>query len=536
MAAPATKTRLKNKRKGRGTRVRTTVELSDGTIAVRKAQPAKRMREADDDVVSTYEYLVATLTQPTAFRIFDHVPWGPGLYGGGPRTWPNELYSFLYCAQFIYPSMREIIREISGDPNRRQAVISAALSNIPKSEQGARDTFESAVAAGRFPTRSAVERFHANHVDRKRVTELLTSTGIDLAVSRGHFDPSTLANMADPDIRNVVYSDGTVLKPPSDETFRDAIDPKTGIIWKPKTDVGSRQHKQNSESEPIVNGTKITTLLTRASGYGSEIFLGVTLTDAPDPASEANDALDLLDAARQELHEHHSVSVGENGGTRLRDIQVISHDGAATTEHHKRLVDSGTLLMNMPPPKAIDYDLETGKKIRVEEFKGKLGIWGHSLPDCPGHTLVGIAGDIHEQVKVGGKYDYRKSAHQPITKQSKGKAYYYETVTIGCPTSSQRGTHTAESLRIPWHQARDETDDNYTQRMRYSRPWGPSSETGRRLRGVRQSVENRFSMLDRRFPFKRIPAYSQARKLSLVTGYMLGHNLAMAGLHQRAGP
>ncbi len=46
------------------------------------------------------------------------------------------------------------------------------------------------------------------------------------------------------------------------------------------------------------------------------------------------------------------------------------------------------------------------------------------------------------------------------------------TVTIGCPTSSQRGTHAAESLRIPWHQARGETDDNYTQRMRYSRPWG----------------------------------------------------------------
>ncbi len=192
--------------------------------------------------------------------------------------------------------------------------------------------------------------------------------------------------------------------------------------------------------------------------------------------------------------------------------------------------------MNMPPTKAIDYDPETGKKIRVEEYKGKLGVWLHSVPDCPGHNLVGIAGDIHEQVKVNGEYDYRKSAHKPITKQSKGKAYYYEIVAIGCPTSSQRGTHGAESLRIPWHQAHDETDDNYTRRMRYSRPWGPSSETGRRLRGVRQSVENRFSMLDRRFPFKRIPAYSQSRKLSLITGYMLGHNLAMAGLHQRAGP
>ncbi len=49
-------------------------------------------------------------------------------------------------------------------------------------------------------------------------------------------------------------------------------------------------------------------------------------------------------------------------------------------------------------------------------------------------------------------------------------------------------------------------------------------------------MENRFSMLDRRFPFKRIPAYSQTRKLSLITGYMLGHNLAMAGLEPRAGP
>lgn len=42
-------------------------------------------------------------------------------------------------------------------------------------------------------------------------------------------------------------------------------------------------------------------------------------------------------------------------------------------------------------------------------------------------------------------------------------------------------------------------------------------------------------MIDRVFPFKRIPAYDNDAKHSLVFGYSNGHNLAMAG-HERAGP
>jgi hypothetical protein len=56
------------------------------------------------------------------------------------------------------------------------------------------------------------------------------------------------------------------------------------------------------------------------------------------------------------------------------------------------------------------------------------------------------------------------------------------------------------------------------------------------LRPVRQRVENRFRMLDRAFPFERVPAYSEQTKLTLMYGYALGHNLAMAGLQTRAGP
>ena len=90
-------------------------------------------------------------------------------------------------------------------------------------------------------------------------------------------------------------------------------------------------------------------------------------------------------------------------------------------------------------------------------------------------------------------------------------------------------------IRILWRQGRNETDANYRNRLNYSRPRGPSSAIGHRLRGVRQSVENRFRMLDHAFPFKRIPADSPQAKLALVCGYALGHNLAMTGLDELAG-
>jgi len=97
-----------------------------------------------------------------------------------------------------------MIREISRDPSRRRGVSQAVLNNIPAHELAARKVFSEAVADGRFRTRSTVERVRSRHADLDHVTGLVTTTGVALAVSRGHFDPSTLGNMSQPDIRNVV--------------------------------------------------------------------------------------------------------------------------------------------------------------------------------------------------------------------------------------------------------------------------------------------------------------------------------------------
>ncbi|MEI8084383.1 MAG: hypothetical protein WCI74_21285, partial [Actinomycetes bacterium] len=324
--------------------------------------------------------------------------------------------SVLFALQFVYPETREMIRELTDDPHRYRLLIDSVHDHI--TDDHARAKFVAAVNTCRFPVRSTVERYWKAHVDADLMNAAIVESGIALALSRGHFDPATMRNTAEPDVRNSVYSDGTVTKPPSDETFDTAIDPKTGEIWHPKVDVGSRSHKQNSHSEPIIHGTKITALLTRGPDYLAEIFLGMCVTDAADPASEANDAVDLIAKVRDHLHQ---IDPG-------RGIQVAIHDGAATTEHHRRLIAEGTLLMNLPPAKKVADDPHTGAKIREEEFIGNLGTWHHRDSDCPGHRLVGIAGDYHLQELVEGGFVYTKLAHRPHSTTTKGKIYYYEHV------------------------------------------------------------------------------------------------------------
>ncbi len=515
------------KHKPRGRTARATVELSDGTTAVCKARPSARQREADHDVASTYELIAAILAQPLTFRLFDDVPRDPGQFGGSQRTWPNELHSALFVLQFVYPELRLSIRELTGDPHRKALLVKRVTANVHDTH--ARKRFTAAINAGRFPSRSTIIRYRQRYVDAATMNDSLIHCGIDLAVRRGHFDPASIRKGSDPRWQDLVYSDGTVLKPPSDETFHTAIDPDTGEIWHPKIDVDSRKHKQSSDSEPIVNGTKLTALLTRKQGYQTEIFLGMCITRKPDPASEAHDAIDLVDMARTYLQSTQPTA----------NFQALSHDGAATTKHHKRLIARGTLLMNYPPAKTSHTDPSTGKKTREAEHIGDLGTWHHNTTDCPGHRLTGIAGDIHTQEKVNGKITYRKLNHQPSAKTTKGKTYWYENIELTCPASrrsTRPGSTKDRIIRMPWHQGRDETQVAYNKRVQYARPWGPSSPTGTRLRGVRQSVENRFAMLDREFPFTRVPAYSEATKISLALGYAIGHNLAMAGLGHAADP
>lgn len=49
-------------------------------------------------------------------------------------------------------------------------------------------------------------------------------------------------------------------------------------------------------------------------------------------------------------------------------------------------------------------------------------------------------------------------------------------------------------------------------------------------------MENRFATIDRAFPLQACPACSKETKLRLLFGYMIGYNIAMGGLEQRAGP
>lgn len=516
----------RRKKKSSARATRRTVELADGKIAVIKSQPATRVREADKDVKGTYSTIRAILSQATTYRLFDHVSRAPSQYGGSPRTWPNELHSALFALQNVYPELRAEIRELTDDPNRLNLLLTSVAENI--NDHDARERFLGAIKASRFPARSTIARFRKDHLDHEKMNEHLIQTGIDLALVRGHFDPTSIHDSVNPQWSNVVYSDGTVLKPPSDESFDTAYNEHTGEIWYPKVDVGSQSHTQKSGSEPTVNGTKVTALLTRSQRYLGEIFLGLCITDAPDPATEANDAIQLADLARTYLRSKAPSA----------SIQALVHDGAATGRHHQRLVAGGTLLVNLPPAKAVHDDPETGKKVRDEEYYGDLGVWHHKLENCPGHQLTGIAGDIHLQEIVDGTHSYRKLDHRPSCKTAKGKSYLYEVVKVPCAKNrplKQASPTKYPTIRIPWHQAQSETEEAYESRMRYSRAWGPSSREGKYLRGVRQSVENRFSILDRAFPFKRVPAYSKGSKLSLMLGYAIGHNLAMAG-HERASP
>lgn len=107
------------------------------------------------------------------------------------------------------------------------------------------ETFRYAVASGSFPSRSTIARFKKRHADQVEMNAHLTRSGIDLALARGHFDPTSIRDSANPQWINLVHSDGTVLKPPSDETFDTAIHPVTGEVWYPKIDVDSLSHKQN---------------------------------------------------------------------------------------------------------------------------------------------------------------------------------------------------------------------------------------------------------------------------------------------------
>jgi len=202
-----------------------------------------------------------------------------------------------------------------------------------------------------LPSRRTLERVAEKYPDLSVVQKFIRSTAVAGAVQAGLLDGSN----SEPTWENVLYQDGTALRPATTNTIPRSID-QHGVIRDLRT--CDRIGDFTEGGDPIPHkGVKIVMTHLRKASYKASLITGLDFLDNPAPEVEAQQAVDLGFAFLDDLQK-----VQPNA----RALGIVS-DGAGGGIVHRNLAERGMTWINVPPPLKAHTDELTGERVRDRE-------------------------------------------------------------------------------------------------------------------------------------------------------------------------
>ena len=488
--------------------------LTDGTqvpIRATSKPRAKKTGPAKDFSMNSVVRAMVFIDIPDSYRYFTDIKLGTDpITGGGPSSYPRQLWSLLYVLQCAISSQRGMLQWISMKIVLTVIIrhIAALRSDVSPEDQVVIDRWLK--SRRKVPSAAQLSRFLRSLDDRGwDAKRELREQGAQLCIDLGRFNPAKPVS----DMTNAIIGDGTVLKAACNTTDPITVD-NDGTITRRRVDDFALLHTEAGNEK--IYGAKGAAIWSPSPDRHGTVCLGFDWIDKTNPSHEAAGALELTRDSCKLLH------------AQGRQPSNYAYDRAATHIDQEALNSLGMYLTTRAIGDKLDpkSDSHFLKPKYIGSFTPSDGCTCH-------YQLFAIKKKLHLQVLDDSGNDiYLPIPHGFRSLIVKGKRYNYSDHTIPCQTDHGK-EHT---VSIPWNgwntfnnKGKNRIDpvdkEQYKKILQYLQPHAPSTTDFDQAFGIRERSETMHSILDALLPFKVLQRWGRASKSGFIYGYLIGHNL-----------
>lgn len=491
-----------------------TLVLSNNTRIPYRKRPTRRRKKAGPaaklslNAVTRAAILIDT---KEAYTLLGGVSIGTDpLKGGGPATYPRQLWSVMYALQNAIATQRGLLQWM-----KLGIVLNVAIGHITSMRAEVSDCDREVIdrwldSPRKLPSEAHLSRFFRS-LERRgwNPSAELTSQGVQLSMDLNRFKPHGSAHA----MTNAIIGDGTVLRAACMTT-----DPKTmdmdGTGTDRRVDTFALFHTEAGDEK--IYGAKGAAIWSPSPHRHGTVCLGFEWVHATDPTAEAKVALGITKKAHEQLK-----ACG-------RPPSNYAYDRAAGEIDQRELNSWGMILTTRAMGDMLDEN-STSHYLQPK-FIGTFTPRGKCT--CT-YRLFAIQKQLHLQViNDTGEDEYLPLKHNLRSQVSKGRRYHYTDHHIPC-----QGKHgLTHKVSIPWNgwesfnaKGKNRLDPvdkkQYKQILLHLQPHAPGSEAFKEAYGIRERTETMHSILDSLLPFKILQRWDEAGKSGFIYGFLMGHNI-----------
>lgn len=491
-------------------------------------------------------------------------PWAYGLFEDDdlqrePDAIPLAVYSVLFCLLAVWGDATAVIRNLADDRGLFNALVNgleryvgpdAAILMRRRGGWPARTTW----------VRLATDLAVAHSENPERFRERFRVTALILALEMGHLDPARRrSRVSDPDRRDFLAIDGTVIKGPTDNRHsivQDAdgtprakrVDPAVGTHYEAGAapdddefdtdDDVSHDEPPPAQDEPgrtagtRVAGTKFVFVHTRGPGWRDSITLDLAHDSEPRSGitpgargsrSEVRLAIDMVDRLRRRQ------DIPTMYGDVTPFVSGIAYDKALRGQHADRLGAMDLIAVSLIIPETA----ASNRRPAVYRELELSGVLCTNLPHNPDgdpadpatghlHRLVARQGAVWtvRSTDAGLVYELPPQRIEYRAPGPRGRARWYRRVTLPCTF----GDGHSHQTMIPILEDADSGSDGPS-RGEYLRIFSEVEDTFKTVYVNRPAAENKNAELDASMLWKRIPAWGVFKQTLHLIGYYMGLNI-----------
>lgn len=461
------------------------------------APPDPRVRSrppSDKDAVGSQQRVRAVAANPDVYALAASLPPTPKRKDGQPADFPDYVYLIYAALISVFGAARGTATEIVQSSwvwDEVRAGVAAVLG-VEESER---------------LRLAGPQRHHWTYNSKRlrryvpQLQRTLEERAVQQAVEQGLLDPDAPRAWSDPSRAQIVYGDGTVMKPALQHRDAESVNPETGEIRRHRVDPASGWHTEAGDKKTSW-GPKLVLLHAGNEDYQGRVLLAFRHQADRGGRHEADCALEMLD----DLFERAPGALG------------ACWDGLLRAVHHDHIAAHGRLSINRVHGAPDKRNSKTKDKTHV------LPALTHPLADgssCE-HDLWAVNGRVHERIVTDDGQATFEAV--PVTRlmrrEDRQGGRWYHVLRVACPDAPGGVLH--RNVRIDGIAVLDEKR-RFT-RQEYLRQIPPGTRVFVDVASYRPGAESINAALDSRYPHRRMPAYGVEQQSLIMIGFFLAQN------------
>ena len=319
----------------------------------RKQSIASKRRVAEAKQTGAHADLIRVIRLDATYRVHEMFPTKPRLSGrGAPPTFPDKfkitVYLLLSGDQPKVDAREILLWDVRAREGLRQGCASMGIT--PESYP---ELFDEDGYIDRLPSRRTLDRCAEKYPELSLMQSAVRKSAVDGAIHANILNGEN----SDPTWENVLYQDGTVLRPATSNTVPNTID-QHGNVRPARTCARVGEFIEGGK-KGTRHGVKVVMTHARTPDYKQSFVTGFDFLHTMDPEAEIAQAVTLAEKFLTDLRAKKPQS---------RALALVS-DGAGKGEAHRRLTEQGIALINVPPPLETKKDKKAGTSQRIREYE-----------------------------------------------------------------------------------------------------------------------------------------------------------------------